>query len=68
MTQAFKKAASTITAAAVMLMAGFVVLPSAAMAETMGAFEVTGGVADADYMYSEGALKILTDAALQTLP
>ena len=63
-TQAIKKAASTITAAAVMLMAGFVALPPAARAETMGAFEVTGGVVDADYAYSDGALKILTDAAL----
>ena len=70
-TQAIKKAAGTITAAAVMFMAGFVALPPAARAETMGAFladtsefkylgEFTAPEAAAGLVYNGTAQELVT--------
>lgn len=63
MTKFIRKAASCVTALAVMLSSVLLVeLPAAA--ETAGAFTVTGGTLDTDYTYSDNQLTVLTDAAL----
>ena len=63
MTKFIRKAASCVTALAVMLSSMLLVeLPAAA--ETAGDFTVTGGTLDTDYTYSKNQLTVLTDAAL----
>ena len=67
MTKAIKKAMSIITAIAVMFMAGFVVLPPVARAETLGAFEVTDVSGMYEYKYENGVLTVLSGSAYYSL-